>query len=163
MAGSVTLKWRSDFFAATSTVERGTTSGGPYTPVSDDLNFLKGTYKDTAATPGTTYYYVVVCHNPAGAGSPSNEVSVAVAASGPGPVNNASQPAGPPRGTWLKVPSPAAAPVTAQLPPGYTATKAWDLVTRAKVAVKVSGNTATYAVADDPVCLQVVPASSDSH
>jgi hypothetical protein len=155
--GTVTLTWRSDYFTTTSTVERATSSGGPYTPVSDGLGFLKGTWEDSTVSPDTTYYYIVVGDNPAGVGSPSNEVSVAVVASGSGTVNNATRPAGPPRGEWLKVPPPVAVPVTAQLPPGYTATKAWDLVTRAKVPVTVSGSAATYAVADDPVCLQVVP------
>jgi hypothetical protein len=157
-SGPVTLTWRSDYYTVTNTVERATTSGGPYTKLASGLSYSKGNYKDSSVSSGLTYYYIVVGDNPAGAGSNSNEVSATVGAPGTGGFNNDSKPAGAAQLSWLKLASPSAAQVTAQLPDGYRVRKAWNLVTRAKVPLKVSGSTATYAVADDPVCLEIAPA-----
>jgi len=71
-AGSaqVVLSWTAVSGAASYSVKRGGTSGGPYT-------VLKGVtspgYTDTAVTNGTTYYYVVSAVNGAGESANSNE------------------------------------------------------------------------------------------
>ena len=58
-------------------VQRGSTTGGPYTTVGTvPVGTL--TYLDTAVTVGTTYYYVVTAYNSAGDSPRSNEVAAVV-------------------------------------------------------------------------------------
>jgi hypothetical protein len=156
--GSVSLSFSPNGFAVTDKIMRGTTSGTYTTTLTSTLPFTQGTYKDTTAVPGTTYYYVIVGNNPAGVSSNSNEVSATAASSGSGTFNNNSKPAGPGLVSWTTISSPPAANVTTQLPAGYAAIDAWDLVTRNEVPFTTSGTTATYPVSDNPVCLEVVPA-----
>jgi len=155
----VALSWSPNSYAVTSAVERATTNGGPYTTLVNNLNFTQGSYTDSSVTYGTTYYYIVVGTDPAGMSSNSNEVSATPVASGSGTFNNNVLPAGAAQVSWQTVSSPPAANVTAQLPTGYTAIDAWDLVTRAAVPVTLTATTATYPVSDDPICLEVVPAA----
>ncbi len=59
-------------------------------------------------------------------------------------------------GDWLDLPSPDPAPVTVQLPTGFAASRAYDLVTRTDVPLYQLGNgQVTYEVADNPVALLV--------
>ena len=153
--GHVALSWSANSYSVTSLLERATTSGGPYAILASNLT--NGTYTDSTVTNGTPYYYVVVGMNPSGTSSNSNEVSASAVATGTGTFNNSSLPAGAAQGSWLALASPPTANVTVQLPSGYAATTAWDLVTRTSVPVTVSGTTATYPVSDDPVSLAVTP------
>ncbi len=157
--GSVSLSFSPNGYMVADKIMRGTASGTYTTTLASNLPFTQGTYKDTTAVPGTTYYYVVVGSNPAGVSSNSNEVSATAASSGSGTFNNNSKPPGPGLISWTTVASPTAANVTAQLPAGYAAIDAWDLVTRDEVPFTTSGTTATYPVSDNPVCLEVVPAA----
>jgi hypothetical protein len=54
---SVNIIWNSIPGAASYSVERSTTAGGPYTPVASDLT--ETSYTDKSVTANTTYYYVV--------------------------------------------------------------------------------------------------------
>jgi hypothetical protein len=158
--GKVTLSWSPNSYASltppsnVSTVSRAVASGGPYAPIATLPTNPDMKYVDAPPGPGT-YYYIVTGSNPAGAGSASNEIAVTLAAAGDGTVNNASRPPGLEQASWKTIASPAAASINVQLPAGCTATKAWDLVTRAPVPMIVNGATVTYPVADDPVCLEV--------
>ena len=58
---------------------------------------------------------------------------------------------------WTSLASPPAVPITVNLPPGTGAQAAWDLVTRQPVSFSISGSTVTYAVADNPVALKIIP------
>jgi hypothetical protein len=71
--GSVTLSWPSVTAAANYTVERSTTSGGPYTTI---YTACVPTYWDTSVSNGTTYYYVVAAVNAVGQQTVSSQVSV---------------------------------------------------------------------------------------
>ena len=155
--GHVSLSWSANAYAVTSTLERATTSGGPYTTLVSNLT--TGTYTDSTVTFGTPYYYVVAGTNPAGTSSNSNEVSASAVSYGTGTFNNSSLPAGAGQISWVTIAPPGASNVTTQIPAGYVATTAWDLVTRASVPVTVAGNMATYPVSDDPVSLAVMPAN----
>jgi hypothetical protein len=76
-AGQVALSWTACSGATSYTIERGTTSGGPYTP----LATVTGTsYTDTTIAVGTTYYYVAYATYPAGQSALSNEVEARQAA-----------------------------------------------------------------------------------
>ncbi len=70
--GEATLTWLPNA-TTTYTVKRSTTSGGPYTPIADDLTDL--TYTDTGLTNGVTYYYVISGADAGGSGPDSEEVS----------------------------------------------------------------------------------------
>jgi hypothetical protein len=59
-----TVKWLASPSAASYTLKRSTTSGGPYTTVASSIAGLD--YVDTGRTNGTTYYYVVAATNPDG-------------------------------------------------------------------------------------------------
>ena len=59
-------------------------------------------------------------------------------------------------GDWLDLPSPDPAPATVQLPAGFAASRAYDLVTRTDVPLYRSGDgQVTYEIADNPVALLV--------
>jgi hypothetical protein len=69
---SVTLNWPPVTGAANYTVERSTTSGGPYTTLGTACT---PTYLDTAVSNGTTYYYVVAAVNAVGQQTLSSQLS----------------------------------------------------------------------------------------
>jgi hypothetical protein len=75
-AGSaqVALSWNESLWAASYTVSRSTTSGGPYTMIGSTITT---SYTDTNLVNGTTYYYVVSSVNSYGAGANSIEVAAA--------------------------------------------------------------------------------------
>ena len=58
--------------ATSYVLERGTTSGGPYTQIGTATSV---SYTDTGVTNGTAYYYVVIAVNSAGQSARSTEVS----------------------------------------------------------------------------------------
>lgn len=68
----VMLSWNSSSGATTYNLQRGTTSGGPYTTISSPT---ATSYTDTSLTNGTTYYYVVSAVNSSGQSANSNQVS----------------------------------------------------------------------------------------
>jgi hypothetical protein len=71
--GAVPLRWQESFGATGYTIQRATTSGGPYTTVAS--NVTGGSYVDTSVTNGTTYYYTVTATNSAGTSANSSEDS----------------------------------------------------------------------------------------
>ncbi|HSV14602.1 MAG TPA: LamG-like jellyroll fold domain-containing protein, partial [Tepidisphaeraceae bacterium] len=70
-ASAISLNWTASTNAATYTVRRSATSGGPYTVIASGLT--NPTYTDTGRTVGTTYYYVVTAINASGETAFSNE------------------------------------------------------------------------------------------
>ena len=71
--GQISLLWNSSTGAATYSVLRSTTSGGPYATVAGGL---AGTsYTDIGLTNGTTCYYVVTAANSGGTSANSGQVS----------------------------------------------------------------------------------------
>ena len=70
---AVSLIWTAASDAATYTIKRSLTSGGPYTTVASGVTAT--TYIDPGLANGTTYYYVVSAINAAGEGANSNESS----------------------------------------------------------------------------------------
>ena len=76
---NVLLNWSLSNYATTYSIERGTTSGGPYMTIASGLT--GGTYTDTnvpASPAGITYYYVVTAVNPLGGSPNSAPASVTV-------------------------------------------------------------------------------------
>jgi ABC-type uncharacterized transport system substrate-binding protein len=73
--GSVTLTWNAGGGATSYTVQRGTTSGGPYTAIGTVTSPSPTTFTNTGLTNGTTYYYVVSGTNSIGTGPNSTEVA----------------------------------------------------------------------------------------
>ncbi len=69
----VTLTWTVSAGATSYYVKRSLTNGGSYTVIGNPAN---GTYTDTSATNGTTYYYVVSAVNASGEGPNSGQISV---------------------------------------------------------------------------------------
>jgi hypothetical protein len=69
----VSLAWTAANGATGYTVNRGTTSGGPYTSIKS--NIVGTAFNDTGLTNGTTYFYVVTATNAEGIGASSNEAS----------------------------------------------------------------------------------------
>ncbi|MEW9699760.1 glycoside hydrolase family 6 protein [Paenibacillus sp. SI8] len=69
----VALSWSASSGAASYTVKRAATTGGPYTNVATGVTATS--YADTGLTNGTTYYYVVSAVNSAGASANSAQVS----------------------------------------------------------------------------------------
>jgi len=69
--GAVPLRWMSSFGAASYTVKRATTSGGPYSTIASGIPTCS--YTDKTVTNGTTYYYVVTATNSAGTSGNSPE------------------------------------------------------------------------------------------
>lgn len=68
------LGWQASSQAASYTVKRALTSGGPYTTVASGLS---GTgYTNTGLTGDVPYYYVVLAAGPGGESAPSNEAAV---------------------------------------------------------------------------------------
>jgi hypothetical protein len=67
----VPLRWQPSFGAASYTVKRATTGGGPYSTIASGIT--SGSYTDATVTNGTTYYYVVSATNSAGTSANSPE------------------------------------------------------------------------------------------
>lgn len=84
--GPVALSWTTPSNGGSAltgyTIYRGTASGSE--AVLASVGPAAAAYTDTALSPGTTYYYEVTATNSVGEGMPSNETSVAVAATVPG-------------------------------------------------------------------------------
>ncbi|MBW8782990.1 MAG: RICIN domain-containing protein [Verrucomicrobia bacterium] len=71
---AVSLRWQPSFGATSYTINRATTSGGPYsTTVASGVT--SSNYTDATVTNGTTYYYVVTAINSAGTSVNSPEDS----------------------------------------------------------------------------------------
>lgn len=68
----VSLSWNASSGAVSYTVERATTSTGPYTTIASSVS--NTTYTDSSVSNGTTYYYVVLAVNSDGS-TASNQVS----------------------------------------------------------------------------------------
>jgi len=78
--GQVMLSWTPSTGATSYSVQRSTTSGGPYTQIATP----SGTsYTDSNVTNGTTYYYVVAAVNSAGSSANSAQVSATPAVTVP--------------------------------------------------------------------------------
>ena len=80
--GQVGLTWNASSGAASYTVKRSTTAGGPYTPIGPVLTVTN--YTDSAVTAGTKYYYVVTASNTGGESGNSNEASATPTPGGSG-------------------------------------------------------------------------------
>jgi hypothetical protein len=79
----VALEWSANPDTAAYTVQRATTSGGPYTAIASALS--AATYIDAGLTNGTTYWYVVSGTNACGESANSAEVSATPMAVQPPP------------------------------------------------------------------------------
>ncbi len=75
----VPLRWQASFGATSYTVQRTTSSGGPYSIVRSGIT--ASSYEDWTVTNGTTYYYVVTASNSAGTSANSPETVVTPALS----------------------------------------------------------------------------------
>ena len=69
----VSLSWTPASGATGYTVQRGTTSGGPYTTIA--TNVVGTAWMDTGLSNGTGYFYVVTGTNAEGGGGSSNQAS----------------------------------------------------------------------------------------
>jgi hypothetical protein len=69
----VSLTWNTVAGAASYTIKRSTTSGGPYTTIQS--NVTTTSFTNTGLTNGTTYYYVVSAVNTQGESANSSQVS----------------------------------------------------------------------------------------
>jgi autotransporter-associated beta strand protein len=76
----VTLNWKAVTGGTSYSVQRSTTTGGPYTAVGTSLGT---SYTDNALTNGTTYYYVVATTSSNGTGPNSAEASATPASNVP--------------------------------------------------------------------------------
>lgn len=70
------ISWTATPWAATYTVKRSSTNGGPYTVIASGLT--SPVYEDPTAVNLSTYYYVVSATNVAGEGANSSQVSITV-------------------------------------------------------------------------------------
>jgi cellulose 1,4-beta-cellobiosidase len=71
-ASQVNVSWTATAGATSYTVQRSTTSGGPYTTVGSPTT---NSFSNTGLTAGTTYYYVVEAVNASGTSAASTQVS----------------------------------------------------------------------------------------
>jgi alpha-glucosidase len=78
--GFVQVGWSAVAGATGYTVQRGTTSGGPYTTVGAAL--VGTALTDTSVSAGTEYFYTVAATNTYGMGNASSEVSAAATGTG---------------------------------------------------------------------------------
>jgi fibronectin type 3 domain-containing protein len=88
--GQVNLTWNPVVTASSYAVMRGTTSGGPYEVLDDDI--ATTTYSDPTITTGTTYYYVVRAANLGGQSGNSAQVTVSTLAPPAAPTGVAATP-----------------------------------------------------------------------
>jgi hypothetical protein len=79
-SSAIELAWTDLDVAATYSVYRSTTPGGPYKVIARDVSGfgVETRYRDATGVPGTTYYYVVAKTNVGGPGPDSPEVSAAM-------------------------------------------------------------------------------------
>jgi hypothetical protein len=71
----IVLGWKGSTGAASYKVKRGTTSGGPYTTITEGA--LATSYTDSSVERGLIYYYVVTAVNGSGESANSNQASAA--------------------------------------------------------------------------------------
>jgi hypothetical protein len=69
----VLLLWQGVPFATAYNLKRSTSSGGPYTAVTN--GFTGASFTDSSVNNGTTYYYILTATNQFGESAPSAEVS----------------------------------------------------------------------------------------
>ena len=74
----VSLTWSASTGATSYSVQRSTTSGGPYSQIATPST---NSYLDSSVTNGTTYYYVVAAMNSIGQSANSSQASATPAAS----------------------------------------------------------------------------------
>ena len=79
-AQQVSLSWTTSGGATSYNVNRGNTSGGPYTQIGTATT---GSYTDANVSDGTTYYYVVTALNSYGESGNSNQASARPTATAP--------------------------------------------------------------------------------
>lgn len=72
--GMVQLTWTAADEAASYTVKRSLSDGGPYSPIATGVT--DSTYIDSSVENGTTYYYVITASGSLGESGPSNQVIV---------------------------------------------------------------------------------------
>ena len=72
--GLVALNWNASAQTIGYTIERSTSSGGPYSVIANGIT--GASYSDTNTTSGVTYYYVVAATNQFGSSANSSQVSV---------------------------------------------------------------------------------------
>jgi fibronectin type 3 domain-containing protein len=77
----VSLSWTASTGAASYTVKRSGTAGGPYTVVGSAVTATS--FTDTTVVNGSTYYYVVTASNANGESAKSNEAAVSVNSESP--------------------------------------------------------------------------------
>lgn len=82
-APSVTLTWSDSSGAATYTLSRSTTPGGPYTALEAATDLTGTTFTDTEVGAGNNYYYVVAANNANGASDDSMEASASAGVPAP--------------------------------------------------------------------------------
>jgi hypothetical protein len=75
----VSLSWQGVPFATGYNVKRASTSGGPYTPVTNGV--VGASFINSGLSNGVTYFYVITATNQIGESAPSAEVSVRPVAS----------------------------------------------------------------------------------
>ncbi len=81
---AIVLSWNTALGGIGYNVKRSTVSNGPYTVIA--TNSPNATYTDTAATPGTTYYYVVASTNSVAGSGNSLEAHAQIIATEPPPL-----------------------------------------------------------------------------
>src|SRR5207237_3502496 len=77
----VVLNWNPSTGATGYNVKRSTTNNGPYTTIGPNVNVTN--FTDTAATNGSTYYYVVSALDAGGEGANSSQATVTLAPNAP--------------------------------------------------------------------------------
>jgi hypothetical protein len=75
-SSQVSLNWSTATDAASYTVRRSITNGGPYTVIASGV--LTTNWLDIAIFNGTTYYYLVTAVSPNGESAPSNQAAATV-------------------------------------------------------------------------------------
>jgi len=70
----IILSWIDAGAGTTYTVQRATSSSGPFSTIASEI--AGGNYTDTSAVPGTRYFYQLLASSAAGAGPPSASVSI---------------------------------------------------------------------------------------
>jgi fibronectin type 3 domain-containing protein len=82
-SSQINLSWTGSTGAASYSVGRSTTSGGPYTTIATGI--ATTSYSNTGLTASTTYYYVVEAVNAGGTSANSSQASATTQAGAPAP------------------------------------------------------------------------------